>query len=168
MGASGPYRSRLQLRREAVSTAYLTLAAHSRGVCGTHARRHNRRSQHRARTRLSGETALAYGLSGHLPTPQSQLCRLQRNVRPSSLTSLLRNIGSRQGSETLRSAERVGFEPTVASRPQRFSRAPRSTTPAPLHIQLTKDVRPLRAVDRAGGGRSLAAGRLPRPPEGPR
>ena len=29
-------------------------------------------------------------------------------------------------------AEREGFEPSVGSRPQRFSRPPRSTTPAPL------------------------------------
>ena len=29
-------------------------------------------------------------------------------------------------------AERVGFEPTVVQVPQRFSRPPRSTTPAPL------------------------------------
>ena len=31
-------------------------------------------------------------------------------------------------------AERVGFEPTVTFQPQCFSRAPRSTTPAPLRI----------------------------------
>ncbi len=31
-------------------------------------------------------------------------------------------------------AERVGFEPTVPERAQRFSRASSSTTPAPLHI----------------------------------
>jgi hypothetical protein len=30
----------------------------------------------------------------------------------------------------------VGFEPTVTSRPQRFSRAPQSTTLAPLRIRL--------------------------------
>ena len=30
-------------------------------------------------------------------------------------------------------AEREGFEPSVDLRPQRFSRPPRSTTPAPLH-----------------------------------
>ena len=33
---------------------------------------------------------------------------------------------------SLNKAERVGFEPTVTARPQRFSRAPRSTTLAPL------------------------------------
>ena len=34
-------------------------------------------------------------------------------------------------------AERVGFEPTVRVRAQRFSRPPRSTTPAPLRMRLS-------------------------------
>ena len=36
---------------------------------------------------------------------------------------------------TLRPAERVGFEPTVAQRPQRFSRPPQSSTLAPLRAK---------------------------------
>ena len=45
-----------------------------------------------------------------------------------------------QGS--IRSAERVGFEPTVGRDPQRFSRPPRSSTPAPLQFvrDYTRDV----------------------------
>src|SRR5690625_7265326 len=40
-------------------------------------------------------------------------------------------------------AERVGFEPTVRSRAQRFSRPPRSTAPAPLRgIRLSWGGRP--------------------------
>ncbi len=34
-------------------------------------------------------------------------------------------------------AEGVGFEPTVRSRVQRFSRPPRSTTPAPLRLEIS-------------------------------
>ena len=36
-----------------------------------------------------------------------------------------------------RVAEGVGFEPTVPARVQRFSRPPRSTTPAPLRYKET-------------------------------
>ena len=36
------------------------------------------------------------------------------------------------GRQNRKMAEREGFEPSVGSRPQRFSRPPRSTTPAPL------------------------------------
>ena len=45
-------------------------------------------------------------------------------------------------------AERVGFEPTVRSRVQRFSRPPRSTTPAPLRKALgSKERRTLQDGD---------------------
>ena len=37
---------------------------------------------------------------------------------------------------SLNLAEGVGFEPTVDLHPQRFSRPPRSTTPAPLQKEL--------------------------------
>ncbi len=45
-------------------------------------------------------------------------------------------------------AEGVGFEPTVPARVQRFSRPPRSTTPAPLRARPEAHSRP---SDGAGG-----------------
>ena len=47
-------------------------------------------------------------------------------------------------------AERVGFEPTVPLRAQRFSRPPRSTTPAPLRRGASKWLWSRLPVDRGG------------------
>ena len=56
-------------------------------------------------------------------------------------------------------AEGVGFEPTVRSRAQRFSRPPRSTTPAPLRevIRLSRTARRVRP--------GPAGAKLPQGPE---
>ena len=56
-------------------------------------------------------------------------------------------------------AEGVGFEPTVRSRVQRFSRPPRSTTPAPLRevIRLSRTARRVRP--------GPAGAKLPQGPE---
>ena len=59
----------------------------------------------------------------------------------------------------LRLAEGVGFEPTVRSRVQRFSRPPRSTAPAPLRMGLNdRSSHPLaaRGGDRRVGCKSEA------------
>ncbi len=50
-------------------------------------------------------------------------------------------------------AERVGFEPTVPVRAQRFSRPSRSTTPAPLREDLGANGRENRALSRQGARR---------------
>ena len=45
--------------------------------------------------------------------------------------------GDRRPDLTSRMAEGVGFEPTVRVSAQRFSRPPRSTTPAPLRVGIS-------------------------------
>ena len=61
-------------------------------------------------------------------------------------------------------AEREGFEPSVRLRAQRFSRPPRSTTPAPLRALIFATIPPFQRGSRSSGARRLAeAARLAKP-----
>ena len=64
----------------------------------------------------------------------SPSCHVTRAVNASRILLILKHIVDFSGGGIKYSAEREGFEPSVAARLQRFSRPPQSSTLAPLRL----------------------------------